>query len=117
MATRDAGGRAKQGRIKPRINKSGASHSRAASGAGGSGGHYDALAMAEMGLAKRSMDYTVAIALTSLGMMFVIMILHGCTVCEFYVSDTVLGVLIPTLSAMPTLKVIGKIGGRPREGK
>lgn len=115
--TRDGGGRAKQGKIKPRINKSGASHSRAASGAGEPGGDYDALAMAETGLAKRSMDYTAAIALTSLGMMFVIMVLHGFSVGGFHMNDSVLGVLAVTLSAITALKVIGKVGDRPREGK
>ena len=73
--------------------------------------------MAETGLAKRSMDHTAAIAFTGLGMMFVIMVLHGFGVGGFHMNDSVLGVLALTLSAITALKVFGKVGGRTREGK
>lgn len=116
MAARDIGGITDPDKIVPRIEKSLLPRTNAAPG-GEHDSDYDGHSMAEMGLAKKSMAYTMALTLTSLGMMFVIMILHGFGAYGFRISDAVLTVLILSLSVAPAIRVFGGLGGRALGGK
>ena len=73
--------------------------------------------MGEIGLAKKSLDYTMVLALTSLGMMFTILMLHGFSAFGFYMDMGVLSILVPTLSVVPALRVLGGVAGRAKGGK
>ena len=116
MAARDIGGRTGLDEIAPQIEKSLLPRTHTAPGSEHVS-DYDERSMAEMGLAKKSMAYTMALALTCLGIVFVIMILHGFNAGGFHISDAVLTALILSLSVAPALRVFGGLGGRALGGK
>lgn len=106
MAAHDIGGRTDPDKIFPKIKKSLLPRTNAAPG-GEHDPDYDG----------RSTAYTMALTLTSLGIIFVIMILHGFGAYGFRINDTVLTVLIPSLSVAPAIVVFGGLGGRALGGK
>ena len=86
----------------------------AAQGVGGADADYDEMVIFNMGLAKKSIDYTMALASASLGIMTMVLILQGFSVFGFHIDSIVLTVLLPSLSVTPALKVFGGIGGKTR---
>lgn len=107
MVTRDIGGRTDPDKIFPKIEKSLLPRTNAAPG-GEHDSDYDG----------RSTAYTMALTLTSFGMILVITILHGFGAYGFRINDTVLTVLIPSLSVAPAIGVLfGGLGGRAPGGK
>lgn len=117
MAARDIGGETGQGEIGPTIKKSMSLLLPEPEGAGKPGAGYDEHAMAEMGLAKKSIDYTMALASASLGIMFMVLLLQGFSINEFYIDTAVLTALMPSLSVAAALKVFSGVSGRAKGGK
>ena len=59
----------------------------------------------------------MVLALTSLGMMFTILMLRGFKAFGFYMDTDVLRILVPTLSVVPALRVLGRVAWRSRGSK
>ena len=68
--------------------------------------------METMRIAKRTVDYTMILALVGLGVMFILLLLQGFSVYGFYLDVPILTALVPSLSAAAALRVLGRTGDR-----
>ena len=68
-------------------------------------------------LVKRSIDYTLILALAGLGILSTVIFLQGFSVYGFYLDSAVLTALAPSLSTAAALRVFGGVGRRGVMGR
>lgn len=69
-----------------------------------------------MRIAKRTIDYTMILALAGLGVLSTVLLLQGFSVHGFYLDVPILTALVPSLSAAAALRVLGRTGDRFMRG-
>ena len=111
MAARDIGTITDPDKIFPKIEKSVLPRSNTAPDVE-QNTNYEERVMTEMGLVKKSINYTMYLASASLGIMTMILLLQGFRPHGFYIEGGVLATLMPSLSAAAALNALGWIAGK-----
>ena len=111
MAARDIDSMTDPEKIVPKIEKSVLPRSHTTPDTEHSS-DYDERIITKTGLVKRSIDYTMFLALASLGIIAMSLLLQGFAPHGFYIESDVLVALMPSLSAAAGLNALGWIAGK-----
>lgn len=117
MEERDISEMADSDKILPKIEKSVLPRTHTAPGDGEHDEGYDKQAMAETGLAKKSIDYMMYLASASLGIMVMVLFLQGYNIGGFNIDAGALSTLLPSLSVASALNALGWVAGKALGGK